>query len=246
MQQTAPSSMQPQPEGTALGAQQPRTPWSSPCRGGRAAAPVVSGCPAACRTCWCLQPFPICYCAHLIYLQEEIPGINTALSELYSRLAPWIPCQLLLVLHFRYSNSSVKTSPGGKLLGPWAELGGSAWSQPVGRPWCESTGISWCSAVGGAGTARRLQHCIPMSQPWQSSERPATTAPSLQAELHLPVGANHILLAAGPGPLSNTELHSVTLPVSTRAEAHPSRAKGHWVALSFMAAGWPRPGPCES
>lgn len=104
---------------------------------------------------------------------EEIPGINTALSELYSRLAPWIPCQLLLVLHFRYSNSSVKTSPGGKLLGPWAELGGSAWSQPVGRPWCESTGISWCRAVGGAGTARRLQHCIPMSQPWAEFGAPS-------------------------------------------------------------------------
>lgn len=104
---------------------------------------------------------------------EEIPGINTALSELYSRLAPWIPCQLLLVLHFRYSNSSVKTSPGGKLLGPWAELGGSAWSQPVGRPWCESTGISWCRAVGGAGTARCLQHCIPMSQPWAEFGAPS-------------------------------------------------------------------------
>lgn len=41
---------------------------------------------------------------------KEIPGINTALSEFYSRLGPWIPCQLLLVLHFCYSNSSVKTN----------------------------------------------------------------------------------------------------------------------------------------
>lgn len=129
---------------------------------------------------------------------EEIPGINTALSEFYSRLAPWIPCQLLLVLHFRYSNSSVKTNPGGKLLGPWAELGSDAWSQPVGRPWCESTGISWCSAVGGAGTARRLQHCIPMSQPWAEFGVPSTEH-SLQAELHLPMGVNHIHLIAGPG-----------------------------------------------
>lgn len=123
-----------------------------------------------------------------------------------------------------------------------AVLGASLWEGPGVRVQGSAGAEQW-EAQGQLGACSTASPC---HSPGQSSERPARTEHSLQAELHLPVGANHILLAAGPGPLSNTELHSVTLPVSTRAEAHPSRAKGHWVALSFMAAGWPRPGPCES
>lgn len=122
---------------------------------------------------------------------EEIPGINTALSEFYSRLALWVPCQLLLVLHFCYGNCLVKTGPCGKSPGPWTGPGRQGCSESAHRKgcWCDPTGISclhlsWEAAWRAGGTA------------WRSAARLEENLLQNVTVCPFPVGTDQLVLQA--------------------------------------------------
>lgn len=55
----------------------------------------------------------------------------------------------------------------------------------------------------------------------------------LWADLQLPVAPDHIPVSSWPRGRSSKELHLITLPVSTRAGAHPAKAEGHGIALGL-------------
>lgn len=69
---------------------------------------------------------------------------------------------------------------------------------------------------------------------------------SLWADPQLPVGADHVPVSSWSRGRSSKELHSITLPVSTRAGAHPAKAEGHGLLSVLVAVGQPRPAAQES
>lgn len=60
---------------------------------------------------------------------------------------------------------------------------------------------------------------------------------SLWADPQLPVGADHVPVSSWSRGRSSKELHSITLPVSTRAGAQPAKAEGHGIALGLGGCG---------